>query len=98
MNLIGKKLVGFSLDGVPSATRQIIKNANLETNFWETRNMKREKIEKIIRIMTDIGVKSEPFDIFFSGNFQEWLFQKAPDFGVTEKFRKWAIFRKNTEN
>jgi hypothetical protein len=47
--------------------------------------------------MTDISVKSELFD-FFSRNFQKELFQKSPDFGVTEKSRKWAIFRRNPEN
>jgi hypothetical protein len=65
MKLIGKRLVRFSLHGVPSTTRQIIKNANSETKFWIARSMKKEKTEKIVRIMTDISVKSEIFDIFF---------------------------------
>jgi hypothetical protein len=94
MQLIGKNLVGFSLHGVPSTRRQIIKNANLETNFWYARNSKKIKT---IRTMTDISVKSELFN-FFSRNFHKVLFQNSPDFSVTEKSRKWVIFKRNPEN
>jgi hypothetical protein len=33
MKLIGKKLVRFSLHGVPTGRRQIIKNANFRNKF-----------------------------------------------------------------
>jgi hypothetical protein len=68
MKLMREKRVVFSLRGVPSPTRQIIKNANSETNFWYARNKKKEKQEKIIRLSTDISVKSVLFDIYFQEN------------------------------
>jgi hypothetical protein len=62
MQLIGKKLVGFSLHGVPSARRQIIKNANSETNFWYARNSKKEKKKDDNK--DNDSVKSELFNFF----------------------------------
>jgi hypothetical protein len=61
LELMGKRLVRFSLHGVPTATRQLLKNVNSETNFWYMRNKKKEQRQKIIRIITDFSVKSELF-------------------------------------
>jgi hypothetical protein len=77
MKLMREKRVGFSLRGVPSPTRQIIKNANSETNFWYARNKKKEKREKIIRLSTDIRVKSVLFDIYFQENSRKSYSRKV---------------------
>jgi hypothetical protein len=58
--------------GVPTSCSQKIDDVNLETNFWNTRNRKNVKREKIIRITTDIRVNSELIDFFF-WNFPETL-------------------------
>jgi hypothetical protein len=68
MKLMGKEWVGFSLHGVPSPARQIIKNANSEKNFWKAQNKKNENQQKIIWRITDISVESGLFEHFFQEN------------------------------
>jgi hypothetical protein len=65
---MGKEWVGFSLHGVPSPAKQIIKNANSEKIFWRAQNKKNENQQKIIWRITDISVESGLFEYFFQEN------------------------------